>query len=107
MGPFINKAAIEETFTRTSGFYFDVKTGVWQHKDASILVGYYTGPKWQRVAIQKINLAELVEKGEVEKTFKLITDPKYRETFSGIIINATLKVQRSDTSAQNNQDKER
>ena len=44
---------------------------LFRSKECVIAMGFYTGNKWTRVGSVKINMADMVDKGDVLKTYTL------------------------------------
>jgi hypothetical protein len=63
---------INQTFIRNSGFYFDPKIGRWMEKECSISLGYYTGNSWTMLGTAKINMADMVDQGDITKVYQLV-----------------------------------
>jgi len=53
-----------------SGFYFNKKTNSWAPKLCSLILGYYIDNKWHECSKLTMNLDEMVNLGDIEKTYQ-------------------------------------
>ena len=81
LGPSNKKADIMMLFHRESGFEYNSKSDKWEKKEASLTLNYFEKGKKKEMGKVKFNVAEFVDKGEVQNTYKF-------EWTSGLILNA-------------------
>lgn len=81
LGPSNKKADIMQLFHRESGFEYNSKSNKWEKKEASLTLNYFEKGKKKEMGKIKFNVAEFVDKGEVQNNYKF-------EWISGLILNA-------------------
>lgn len=80
LNPQTRVVEINETFQRTSGFYFDKRNEKWFSKTCSLILGYYVNNQFRVIGTNEIDMADMVDKGEVTKVYAFRNDSLYAKT---------------------------
>jgi len=86
LNPQIKVMPINETFTRTSGFYYDQRNDKWFEKMATLSLGFYRDNRWTAIGANDIDLGAMVDKGEITQIFAFRNDTLYAK------INVTFRI---------------